>query len=164
MLHRLWIWSCCCSSWSSSHCSCSCSITFTFETFLTSQITSVLEHIASHIVQSPVWTFARSFWTAWYFDKTIVETQRMSDGILPSLLILTIEWKCFHYVLINVVQCNHACAWFLYGHCDQRYIRVVRFGMTKIASILKHSIWWWWWLLLANWVDDVVAAARNGWD
>lgn len=39
-----------------------------------------------------------------YLDETIIERQRVPDGVLPPLLVLSIVGKLGHDKLINVVE------------------------------------------------------------
>lgn len=62
-----------------------------FETLLTSQIATVFEHVTRIGMETPEGAFTRFVRSPGDFDETIVERQRVSDGVLPSLLILTVE-------------------------------------------------------------------------
>lgn len=74
----------------------------TLEPLLSPQITPVLEHIARLGMQRPVGALARSIGTARHFDEAVVERERVSDGVLPTLLILTIVGKQVHDELIDL--------------------------------------------------------------
>ena len=69
--------------------------TFTgaLESFLTSEVAAIFEHIPGLRVEGPKRAFSRFIRRPGNFDKTVVETQRMPNGILPALLILTVKWK-----------------------------------------------------------------------
>jgi hypothetical protein len=59
----------------------------TFESFLSTQIASVLEHVTTQTVQRPEAAFAWFVGRTRHLDETVVETQRMPNRVLPS------EWK-----------------------------------------------------------------------
>ena len=63
------------------------------EPFLTSEVAAIFEHIPGLRVEGPKRAFSRFIRRPGNFDKTVVETQRMPNGILPALLILTVKWK-----------------------------------------------------------------------
>lgn len=67
---------------------------------LSTQVTAVLEHIPRVRMQSPVGAFSRFIRRPGHFDETVIERQRMPDGVLPPLLILTVVGKQVHYPLI----------------------------------------------------------------
>ena len=71
------------------------------EPFLTSEVAAIFEHIPGLRVEGPKRAFSRFIRRPGNFDKTVVETQRMPNGILPALLILTVEWEQIHYKLIK---------------------------------------------------------------
>lgn len=60
-------------------------ITFVqLESFLSTQIATILEHVATLIVQRPKAAFARLVGRACHFHETVVERQRMANRILPT--------------------------------------------------------------------------------
>jgi len=62
-----------------------------FETLLSAQVATVLEHVTGIWVQGPKRSLARFVRCTGHFNETIVERQRVPDGILPPLLILSVE-------------------------------------------------------------------------
>lgn len=70
----------------------------------TSQVRSVVEHIVRVGIQCPVAALARFLVIARYLDKALVETEVVTDRVLPSLLIVAIVRKVLHDVLIDAVQ------------------------------------------------------------
>lgn len=103
----------------------SCSVAFAFEALLTPQVAAVFEHVACHVVKCPIGAFSwpicasrhlagykrgylKEFIRIYYyaiahFNKAVVKWERMSNRILPSLLILSIVRKRLHDKLIDVV-------------------------------------------------------------
>lgn len=72
------------------------------EALLSPEIATVFEHVAAVGVQCPVATFAGSVGRARHFDETVVEGKTVPNGVLPSLLVLSVERKQVHYKLINL--------------------------------------------------------------
>lgn len=72
-----------------------------FETFLPPQVATVFEHIPRIWMEAPEGPFTRLIRCPGHFDETIVERQGVSDGVLPSLLVLTVEREQIHDKLID---------------------------------------------------------------
>lgn len=89
-----------------------------FEAFLSSQVTAVLEHVAGIWVKGPETAFARLIRRARNLQKAVVETERMSNRVLPSLLVLPIVGKQVHDELIYLAKRQHFAGTILNGHCD----------------------------------------------
>ena len=72
------------------------------KSLLASQVTAVLKHVAGVGVEGPERALSRLVRGARDFDKAVVETQGMTDGVLPPLLILPVERKQVHDKLVNL--------------------------------------------------------------
>lgn len=72
-----------------------------FEALLSSEVATVLEHVSRVRVQRPERTLARFVGRPGHFDETVVKRQRVPDGVLPPLLVLTVERKQIHDELID---------------------------------------------------------------
>ena len=79
----------------------------TLEAFLSSEVAAVLKHVAGIGVQRPEGSLARLVGCPWYLEEAIVEAERMSDGVLPALLVLTVERKQVHDELVNLTKGQH---------------------------------------------------------
>lgn len=106
-----------------------------FETFLPTQVTTVLEHVARVRVQCPKRALARFVRRAGHFNETVVERQRVPDGILPPLLVLSVEREQVHDELIDFREREHFHRRVLYGHCYERYVRIRRFRVRVIPAV-----------------------------
>ena len=47
-------------------------------------------------MQGPKGSFARLVRGPWDFDKAVVEAEGVTDGVLPTLLVLTVKGKQVH--------------------------------------------------------------------
>ena len=92
---------------------------FDFEALLSSQVAAVLEHVAAVGMQRPVGTFSRPLRTSRYLHEAIVERERMSNRVLPTLLILSIVRVSILNVLIDLRECAHTIGRTVDGMCDQ---------------------------------------------
>lgn len=72
------------------------------EALLPAKVAAVLEHVTAVGVQCPVASFARSVRRARNFDEAVVEGEAVPNGVLPSLLVLSVERKQVHYKLIDL--------------------------------------------------------------
>ena len=64
----------------------------------------------------------------------------MSDGVLPALLVLSVEREQFHDELIDLVQRAHLARRLLYRHRDQRNVRIRRLGV-RVAPSVRLVTW-----------------------
>lgn len=55
-----------------------------FVAFASSQEAAVVEHVLGERIQRPEVAFAGIARFAWHFDETIVETEIVTDGVLPG--------------------------------------------------------------------------------
>ena len=91
-------------------------------------------------MQGPVAALAWPVGATGHLDEAVVETERVSDRVLPALLILTIVWEGLHDELVNVVQSHHSGSGLLNSHGDESDVGIVRLCVREIASILeKHG-------------------------
>lgn len=74
----------------------------TFKSLLAAQVTSVLEHVPRVRMQRPERPFARLVRCARNFDEAVVEAERVTDGVLPALLILPVVGEEVHNELIDL--------------------------------------------------------------
>ncbi len=72
----------------------------TLETFLSSEVAAVLKHVAGIGVEGPERPLAGLVGGPGDFQEAVVEAERVPDGILPALLVLTVEGKEVHDELI----------------------------------------------------------------
>jgi len=79
----------------------------TLKSFLTAKVTTVLKHVTRIRMERPKRSFSWFVWSPRDFDEAIVEGQRVTNGILPSLLILTIVGKEIHDELIDLAESKH---------------------------------------------------------
>lgn len=114
---------------------------WTLEPLLAPQVTTVLKHISRIWVQSPVASLTRSVWSSGDFHKTVIKREAMTYGILPPLLVLSVERKQVHDELINLAECTHFILRLLYCHGDERYIGIWRFGVRVCPSVIFVSPW-----------------------
>lgn len=71
------------------------------------QEAAVLKHVTAVRMKSPEAAFPRLIRPTGYLDEAVVKREVVSQGILPSLGILSIIWKAIHDELINVTQRQH---------------------------------------------------------
>ena len=86
-------------------------------------------------MKGPVGAFAGLIWGSRHFDEAVVETERVPDRVLPSLLVLPVKREQVHDKLVNVAQSQHFRRRVLDGHRDQRDVRVRRLGVSVRAPI-----------------------------
>jgi len=87
--------------------SCTTATVSTLKSFLTSKVTTVLKHVTRIRMERPKRSFSWLVWGPWDFDEAIVEGQRVTNRILPSLLVLTIIRKEVHDELIDLAESKH---------------------------------------------------------
>jgi len=63
----------------------------------------------------------------------------VSDGVLPSLLVLAVVREQVHDDLVDLAQCTHLLWRVLYRPRDERYIRVRRLGVGVVAPVRPKS-------------------------
>ncbi len=89
-------------------------------------------------MQRPVAALARLVRAPRHLDEAVVEAQRVSDRVLPALLILTVVGKRLHDVVVDVVERDHAALGLLYGHGYERDVGVVGLGVRVGAARLEE--------------------------
>jgi hypothetical protein len=107
----------------------SVSLTYFSELYLPAKIAPVLEHISRVRMQRPVRPLPGLVRGSGHLHKTVVETQRMADGVLPSLLVLSVEGEQVHDKLVNVTQSEHLAGRVLDRHGDEGDVGIGRLGV-----------------------------------
>lgn len=105
------------------------------KSFLAAQETPIFEHVAAVGMKGPKGTFTWLVRRAWHLYEAVVERQRMSDAILPALLVLSVEREEIHDELVNLGERQHACRIVLDGHRDEGDVRVGRLGVCVGAAV-----------------------------
>ena len=59
----------------------------------------------------------------------------MSNGVLPPLLVLSVEREKIHYELVNLAEGAHLARRLLDGHGDERDVRVRGFGVGVASAV-----------------------------
>ncbi len=70
------------------------------------------------------------------FHEALIETQIVSNGILPSLLIVSIVRKVLHDVLIDSVKGESFLGTLTNGHHDEGVIGIRRFFVLALLSLV----------------------------
>ena len=105
-----------------------------------SQEGSIIKHILSLRIQSPKVSLTRISRFSRHFDKTVIETEIMSDGVLPLRKSFSIVRKPFFDKFTNAVE-SQPSLWSLdNGHGYESDVGVWRFVITIITEILLHFI------------------------
>ena len=86
-------------------------------------------------MQRPVAALARSIGRAGHLDKAVVEAERMTYGVLPALLILSVIGKQVHDELIDLGKSAHFGRVVLNGHGDEAYVGVGRLSVGHVAPV-----------------------------
>ena len=86
-------------------------------------------------MQRPVAALARSIRTARHLDEAVVEAERVTNGVLPALLILAVVGKEVHDELVDLGESAHLGVVVLDGHGDQADVGVGRLGVRHVASV-----------------------------
>ena len=82
-----------------------------------SKKTAILKHFRASRMKLPKVPLARRPVLARHFDKTVVETEIVTDGILPRGPALTIIGKLLNDVIANLTQSEHLVGRLRDGHC-----------------------------------------------
>lgn len=77
------------------------------EALPTPQETTILKHIEGLRMKCPVRTLSWSIRPPWYFHETIVETEIVTQGILPALGILPVVREAIRDELVNLTEGQH---------------------------------------------------------
>lgn len=76
----------------------------TFEAFSAPQEGAVIKHIFRLWIESPIVAFARISWFTRNFDKAVVQTEIMTNAVLPRGKTLSVIGKSFHNEFANAAQ------------------------------------------------------------
>ena len=76
--------------------------THDFESFSPTQKWTIFKHVATFWMKCPIGTFSWLVCSTRYFYETVIETEIMSQRILPSLSIFSVIRKSLHNKLINL--------------------------------------------------------------
>ena len=86
---------------------------------LPSAVVAVLEHVIAVGIERPEGALARSTLLARHFDETVVETEIVTDRVLPALFVFSIVGEAIHDELVDAVQSDFFLVGVLDRHCDQ---------------------------------------------
>jgi len=78
-------------------------------------------------MESPVGTFPRPIRSSWNLDETVIETEVVSQGVLPSLRIPSVVRKPLRYEPIDLAEGQHLVRRTPDSHRRQRYVGIRRF-------------------------------------
>ena len=84
----------------------------------------VLEHVLAIGRERPVIPLSRLSFFPRDFHKAIVQTQIMSNRILPPLLVVMVIWESVHNELVDAVQSDFLVGGVANRHRDQRDVGV----------------------------------------
>ena len=70
-------------------------------------------------MQRPEAALAGLVGRSWYFKEAVVETERVANRVLPSLLVLSVVRKEVHDELVDFTEGEHLAGTVLNGHSDQ---------------------------------------------
>ena len=105
-----------------------------------SQEGSIIKHILCLRIQSPEVTFTRIAWFSGHLDKTVIETQIVSDGVLPLRKPFSVVWKPFLDKFTNAVE-SQPSVWSLdNGHGYESDVGIRRFVVTIVTQVLLDLI------------------------
>ena len=105
------------------------------EALLPPQVAAVLKHVPGVRVQSPKGALPRFIRRPGHFEETVIEGQRVADGVLPALLVLSVKREQVHYPLVDLGQCQHLTGRLLDGHGDEGDVGVRRFGVRVAPAV-----------------------------
>lgn len=114
---------------------------FLLEATTTAQEWTVVEHTSWVRIECPVAAFARFFVVARHFDEALVQTEIVSDGILPALLVISVVRIFVHDVLIDVAERNFAVGRRIDGHCNQCNVRIRWFYHFFVLVWTTECVW-----------------------
>lgn len=87
-------------------------------------------------MQSPKGSLTRLVRSPWYFEEAVVEAERVSNGVLPALLVLTVEREQVHDELVNLTKGQHFARRVLDRHRDQADVGIRRLGMGVASAVI----------------------------
>ena len=70
-----------------------------------------------------------------HLDEAVIEGEGVADGILPTLLVLTVEREEIHDELVDLGQGAHLAGTILDGHCNEADVRVRGLGVCVAAAV-----------------------------
>lgn len=85
------------------------------------------EDVVRRRVQHPVVPFPGIVIVTRDFHETLIQTQIVSNRVLPALLVLLVVGEVLHDVLIDAVEREPSLGTAAYGHHDERIVAVGRF-------------------------------------
>lgn len=77
------------------------------EALATAQETAVLEHGGTVGVQRPVAALARAIGSARDLDETVIETEVVTERVLPALNVLSVVGEAVHDEGVDLTQGHH---------------------------------------------------------
>lgn len=86
-------------------------------------------------MESPKGTFPRFIRRPRHFKETVIERQRVANGVLPALLVLSVKREEVHYPLVNLGQCQHLTGRLLDGHGDEGNVGIRGFGVRVAPAV-----------------------------
>lgn len=100
-------------------------------------VVSLLEHVLAGRVQGPIVALALPAALPGNFNEAFVQTQVVSNAVLPALLVFLVERKLCDDVLVNTGQGQSLLRTLSDSHGDQSHIRVRRLlGRVHFLRIL----------------------------
>lgn len=106
------------------------------EPLLPTQVAPVLEHIPAVGVQSPEGSLPGLVGGPSDLNEAVVEAQRVPDGILPALLVLSVVREQVHDELVDLRQRQHLARRVLDRHGDQADVGI-RWLRVRVASAVR---------------------------
>lgn len=76
-----------------------------FESSPSPEVGSILKHVVTVRMQFPVAPFARFLVFPWFLDEAIIQGEIVSDRILPSLTVVSVEGELVHDIGVDFIQC-----------------------------------------------------------
>ena len=106
------------------------------EPLLSSEVATVFKHVTGIGVQRPEGPLPGLVGGPGDLQEAVVEAERVSDGVLPTLLVLTVEGKQVHDELVNLTKGQHFARRVLNGHRDQADVGVGGLGVGIAAAVV----------------------------
>lgn len=116
-----------------------CSDLFPFgalEPLLPSEVATVFKHVPGIGVQRPEGALPGLVRSPGDLQEAVIEAEGVPDGVLPTLLVLTVEGKQVHDELVNLTKGQHFARRVLNGHRDQADVRVRGLGVGIAAAVV----------------------------
>ena len=87
------------------------------------------------LTKHPVVAFPLSAALSWHFDETLIKRQIMSYRVLPSFLVLFVECKLLHDVLVDLREGGALLGRVVDGHGDERDVGVGRLDAGVVGRV-----------------------------